>query len=277
MIDGQFSPVTQSATLIFANSKLGYFEIILSRFSKIEDIEAGVYHGSCQVIFVLSNTKTQTVATSDEEGLNSSLTLSNAVLDGNTLQVTGNASEIELYDPFLETTITLTDVILEAKIKSIVTEDFISFEINGAEHFFPTKNLSGYDYIPFYSDDMDLVLSANISNWPLATALQGVALEVEGFEYPPTTQTVSGYSNGLRLFYNFDDGPCGDNYQEYNSGYNSIDDPDNTTMTITSVVSNSKTFVLTGTFSGRITGYSSFDDYLQLSNGKFKVTIPKIN
>jgi hypothetical protein len=277
LVSAKYSPVTQTADLVFQNSSVGILDITFMGFTSIEAFEQGNYSSDdCRVIVLLTNNQTQTIAGSDESESTAVVTITESSVSGNSVSIMGEANEIVLYDPFLDETVTLTDFEFKGTIKENETDDFISFEVSGTEYVFPTENLSGYDYHPLFPEDAELVLSANRSGWPLATVFEGAAIELEGFAYPPTAQTIAGYENGLRLYYNFGEGPCGDNFQEFGSGNNSIDDPDNTTMTITNVQSKSNSYVLTGTFSGRVSSPYDFDDYLTLTNGKFRVTIPKL-
>lgn len=167
-------------------------------------------------------------------------------------------------------------------IKSKEELDYISFTANNSHTFYGNK-ASGYISPYFFpnpsSDEVELILASNtVDQNPRQISAEGISIIDISPTYPPIVETITGYDEGLRLSVILPevDNCLNTNLVFYDNGNNQIENFNSTVLEITDVEEQKDSYALFGTFSGKITQDGGDYIVLTISNGTFKVSVPKL-
>jgi len=182
----------------------------------------------------------------------------------------GSSGESELTISSLELSVTFD-------IPSVSGLDEISFSIRGDDYTYYGDNASGY-FAPNFFSEVELVISANILDVnPSSFTGEGISIIDASPMYPPVKGVLNGYQDGLRisLFIPEFEGCLTSNLVYFSNGDNQEENFNSTRMEITDVKEESDHYMLTGTFSGKITEDGGDNEVLDISNGSFIVSVLK--
>ena len=216
----------------------------------------------------------------------SSFDISSVKRNGDAVSIVGEGSNLELVSSGIggDDTLIVDKIELAVTFTVLPKEDlnFISFNIGGEEFTYYGAGGSGYLSPYFFpnpspDDDIELILTANRANEnPRSFVFEGISLIDVRPTYPPTQETISGYSEGLRiLFLKPEIDGCDSNLMFFENENNLEPNFNSTSLEITNVEEKDGRFILSGKFSGKITETSN-DIVIDLQDGEFRFSVPTL-
>ncbi|MDH5366190.1 MAG: hypothetical protein OEW67_04335 [Cyclobacteriaceae bacterium] len=272
----EYSPVTRQFVLraVEEGSNSEYFRLYIGIDDPAQltsgaiytacDLTVEIYHDFHYGNSVLSTTE-------------SAITLSNVEFVGGKYVIIGTGSNLNLKDNNSPSTTTIIEnVEFSIAFTEISTDqlDYISYTANGVDYTYYEDDASRYAKDTFDPNIIELIVTGNVfdlsSVW---LPKEGISFRIDNPTYPPVPEVVSGYIESY-LFVAQNESCMNTNLTEYYNDSNST--TQNIVFEITQVDELGDNYILTGTCSADLIKDGTVSEILSLSNGSFKMTVPKL-